>query len=43
MWSVAVFDPAFPGRSAIARGSPVPAVAVAVVDERAQRMEPEAR
>src|SRR5665647_832471 len=25
MWSVAVFDPALPGRSAIASGSPVPA------------------
>src|SRR5665647_1490607 len=25
MWSVVVFDPAFPGRSAIANSSPVPA------------------
>ena len=28
MWSAAVLDPAFPGRSTIARGSPVPGLPV---------------
>ena len=40
MWSVAVLLPALPGRNAKANGSPVPCLAV--VDERAQRMMPEA-
>ena len=36
MWSAAVFEPAFPGRSSTASGSPVPVGAV--VDERPQRV-----
>src|SRR5665647_2735152 len=38
MWSAAVFDPALPGRSAIANGSPVPS---GPWSTNAQRVEPE--
>ena len=40
MWSVAVLEPALPGRNRMANASPVPSGAV--VEERRQRVEPEA-
>ena len=39
MWSAAVFEPALPGRSAICNG--FSGAGRAVVDEHAQRVEPE--